>query len=188
MYHADILNELDEIIYVVEMESYELLYLNRAAREMCAGERETLGRKCHKVLQGRDEPCHFCPVDDLRDDAFHSWEYANLKFGRHFLVRDKIVSWNGRKAAGVPERGDEFRRLVCARNAAWREARDRIVIVGPAGEGDAAPAVPPPPGVEAAMSVPVEWGNGHSPGPRGFLPRPVPLRSARSFSVRVLSE
>ena len=56
MRHADILNKLDEIIYVVDMESYELLYLNRAARSLCAGERETLGRKCYKVLQGRDEP------------------------------------------------------------------------------------------------------------------------------------
>lgn len=39
MRHADILNKLDEIIYVVDMESYELLYLNRAARSLCAGER-----------------------------------------------------------------------------------------------------------------------------------------------------
>ena len=28
MRHADILNKLDEIIYVVDMESYELLYLS----------------------------------------------------------------------------------------------------------------------------------------------------------------
>ena len=221
MRHADILNKLDEIIYVVDMESYELLYLNRAARSLCAGERETLGRKCYKVLQGRDEPCHFCPVDNLRDDVFHCWEYANLKFGRHFLVRDKIVSWRGRKARlevavdvtrqqrekeclerrlnikstvmkcvrlleqtsddepltdllalvvdfymadraylaacrpcgervpqvrewhapGVPSRGDELRRWCKEGHAAWREARERIVIAGPAGEEDFASVV-----------------------------------------------
>ena len=90
MRHADILNKLDEIIYVVDMESYELLYLNRAARSLCAGERETLGRKCYKVLQGRDEPCHFCPVDNLRDDVFHCWEYANLKLAAISLFETKL--------------------------------------------------------------------------------------------------
>ncbi len=248
MRHADILNKLDEIIYVVDMESYELLYLNRAARSLCAGERETLGRKCYKVLQGRDEPCHFCPVDNLRDDVFHCWEYANLKFGRHFLVRDKIVSWRGRKARlevavdvtrqqrekeclerrlnikstvmkcvrlleqtsddepltdllalvadfymadraylaacrpcgervpqvrewhapGVPSRGDELRRWCKEGHAAWREARERIVIAGPAGEEDFASVVSPP-GVDAFMSVPVEWGDGRGSGARAAV-------------------
>lgn len=261
MRHADILNELDEIIYVVDMDSYELLFLNRAAYGLCAEEKEPLGRKCHVVLQGRDEPCNFCPVEALRTDAFHSWEYANLKFGRHFLVRDKIVAWNGHRArlevaiditnqqrekmklerrlnvestvvecirlleqtpgdapltglmglladfymadrayivasrsgagcepevhewhaAGVPSRYDEFTRQVISRHAAWTDAKERIVVAasapfsppvdGPASAvlTSAAPAVSLPPGVEALMSVPVEWGDGHSARPPATL-------------------
>ena len=59
MRHADILNKLDEIIYVVDMESYELLYLNRAARSLCAGERVPpsgwLYRQCGPLpVRGRE--------------------------------------------------------------------------------------------------------------------------------------
>lgn len=97
--HFAILNELEEVIYISDIETHELLFLNTAARKLLS-KKETdnpIGRKCYEVLQGKQSPCEFCTNHLLSKDAFYSWECANLKYGRHFLVKDKLLFWKNRK-------------------------------------------------------------------------------------------
>lgn len=56
-----VLDQIDEIIYIADMESYELLYLNRIGRERL-GELSQ-GVKCYEHLQGETAPCNFCTND-----------------------------------------------------------------------------------------------------------------------------
>lgn len=58
-----VLDQIDEIIYIADMESYELLYLNRIGRERF-GE-HSQGVKCYEHLQGETAPCNFCTNDQL---------------------------------------------------------------------------------------------------------------------------
>ena len=90
-----ILNAENDIFYISDPETYELYYLNPAGLRLM-GQRDYRGRKCYKVLQGRDEPCPFCTNSLLKKDDFYIWERTNDFCGRHFLLRDKLIPYHGR--------------------------------------------------------------------------------------------
>ena len=53
--HEKILDNLQELVYIADMETYELLYCNRAlAEEFHIPQR--LHGKCYEILQGRRDP------------------------------------------------------------------------------------------------------------------------------------
>lgn len=93
---------LDEYIgnaYISDMESYELLYLNKSACEVLRRTpQEVLGKKCYEVIQGRTSPCPFCTNHLLTRDEFYEWEFDNPVLGRTFIIKDRIVDWNGHRA------------------------------------------------------------------------------------------
>ena len=48
-------------IYICDMETYDLLYLNKSACDTLGSPSEKLlGRKCYEAIQGRSSPCPFC--------------------------------------------------------------------------------------------------------------------------------
>ena len=86
---------LEDIIYVSDPETYDVLWLNSIGQRRL-GIESFHGCKCHKLFQGLETPCPFCPLDRLSFDSFYVWEHANPVMGRHFLVKDKLVFWEGR--------------------------------------------------------------------------------------------
>lgn len=58
-----VIDEVDDIIYAVSEENYELLYMNRKAMQILGMEKEEQWRKqpCYKVLYGLDASCEQCP-------------------------------------------------------------------------------------------------------------------------------
>ena len=53
-----IAESMDEMIYVSDVDTYELYYMNPAGRVL-AGVHDYRKRKCYQVLHGRNEPCEF---------------------------------------------------------------------------------------------------------------------------------
>lgn len=94
---GNIVGALDEVVYVSDLVTYDLYYLNPAGRRL-TGICDYKGLKCYKVLQGRDEPCDFCTNSRLRRDSFYVWELNNQKFGRRFILKDKLIAWQGKMA------------------------------------------------------------------------------------------
>lgn len=92
-----VLDAVDEIVYVSDLATYDLYYLNGAGQKL-TGIHDYKGRKCYKVLQDRDEPCEFCTNDCLKRDRFYIWERNNPVWKRHFLLKDKLIQWKGRVA------------------------------------------------------------------------------------------
>ncbi len=92
-----IVEALDEIVYVSDLVTYELYYLNPAGRRL-TGAYDYKGRKCYKVLQGKDDPCEFCTNGCLRKERFHIWERYNETLKRHFILKDKLIHWHGKLA------------------------------------------------------------------------------------------
>lgn len=90
-----IIEGMDEVIYVSDLDSYELYYLNPAGR-ILTGVHDYKGHKCYKVLQGRNDPCEFCTNCKLRSDGFYVWENDNVFLKRHFILKDKLIPWNGK--------------------------------------------------------------------------------------------
>ena len=89
-----LVNELDEIVFVCDPDSYELLYLNDFGKKnfnisSCSG------KKCHEALFGLSKPCSFCKMKYSSQDDFYVWEQP-VDAGHHYLIRDKLIRWEGR--------------------------------------------------------------------------------------------
>ena len=93
-----IMEEVDEIVYVSDIATYEILYLNEFGKKVFGLTDIGKGRKCYEVLQGIDAPCPFCTNQFLNCETFYTWELTNPISHRHYLLRDKLIRWNGRLA------------------------------------------------------------------------------------------
>lgn len=93
-----VMREINEIVYISDVKTYELLYLNRRAVELLGSPAisQWRGKPCYKVLQNRNEPCEFCTNACLNKKEFYCWEHDNEMLKRHFFVKDKLVEWDGR--------------------------------------------------------------------------------------------
>ncbi len=86
-------------IYISDMNTYELLYLNKTScATLHTTKEKLLGRKCYEVIQGRTSPCPFCTNQYLSEDKFYEWEFDNPVLERTFLIKNRIVNWFGHRS------------------------------------------------------------------------------------------
>ena len=91
------LNDISEMMYVSDVETHELLFLNEAGmRNFHLDSIE--GKRCYEVLHGRSEPCPFCGEHFTDYDNIVTWENTNPITGRHYLLKDRLIEWNDRPA------------------------------------------------------------------------------------------
>jgi signal transduction histidine kinase len=92
----DVFNSMDDVIYIADPDSYELLFVN-AAFEHKFGE-NTLGEKCYRVLQRSDSPCEFCTnpfIFGTNLGNTHVWEFENKLDKRWYNIVDRAIQWQG---------------------------------------------------------------------------------------------
>lgn len=128
----DMLDQMLELVYVVDCETYELLYINSSGQKKY-GINDFNEAICYKLIQGLDEPCPFYINDKLTYDSIYSWEFTNKMLGRYFILKDRLVIWNGRKARmqiviDITEREYERNKLQSALEAE-RVIRDCIGLL-----------------------------------------------------------
>ena len=96
----NILNGLDASIYVTDMETDEILFVNQKCKDTFGIDTAT-GKKCWQVIQkGFSERCPFCPVFKLERDPGTPvvWEAYNTVTGRYYKNTDSVIDWvDGRK-------------------------------------------------------------------------------------------
>lgn len=86
-------------VYISDMDTYELLYLNQNSyKTLGKSASQVLGRKCYEVIQGRTAPCPFCTNDKLREDADYDWEFDNPLLQKTFMIKNREICWDGRRA------------------------------------------------------------------------------------------
>lgn len=96
---GQILEEFGEFIYVADVDTYDLLYMNEHAMKILNTDSETYRQyKCYELIQGLDTPCPFCTNKYLSYDQIYVWEFKNPFLRRHFSIRDKLIKWEGRTA------------------------------------------------------------------------------------------
>lgn len=90
-----VLDQIDEIIYIADLENYELLYLNRIGRERFGT--PAPGVKCYEFLQGEEKPCKFCTNGELShlQDKHITWIRQHSAAG-NMLLHDSIIDYGGR--------------------------------------------------------------------------------------------
>ncbi len=86
-------------VYIIDAESYELLYTNEKTTESVGN---VLGQPCYKALCGLDEVCEKCTaLDKLDSSGKHSIseEHYNKITGQYYFVSECLIDWiDGRKA------------------------------------------------------------------------------------------
>lgn len=123
MNRESLVEELDEIIYVSDPVTYDLYYMNRPGAEIMGYTGDSyLGKKCYEVLQGADSPCPFCTNHLLRYDQNYLWEFSNPHLGRHYILKDKLIDWNGKPARM------EFAIDITAKENVSRQLSDKLEI------------------------------------------------------------
>ena len=91
-----ILDGTNAAVYVADMQSYEILFINAHARRLLG---DVVGKICWQALQGRSLPCDFCTNDRLlRADGKPGdpviWEHYNEQLQRWFQLHDQAIPWD----------------------------------------------------------------------------------------------
>ena len=93
---ATVLDSLDALVYVADMQTYELLFVNEYGRSIWG---DIQGKICWKALQaGQDGPCPFCTNHLLLDESgaprkVHVWEFQNTVNKHWYQCRDQAIRW-----------------------------------------------------------------------------------------------
>jgi len=91
-----ILDSLDALVYVSDMETYELLFVNKYGRDIWG---DIEGSICWQKLQEDQKgPCSFCTNRYLLDSAgkpkdVYIWEFQNTKTNNWYYIHDKAIYW-----------------------------------------------------------------------------------------------
>ncbi|THB78319.1 MAG: PAS domain S-box protein [Desulfobulbaceae bacterium] len=89
-----LLDGIEDVIYVADPETYELLHANKVALDAWGD--DLIGKKCYTALQSRDEPCPFCTNEKIfgeyRGKAY-VWEFQNEVNKRWYRCSDKAIEW-----------------------------------------------------------------------------------------------
>lgn len=95
----DFFENMNEIVYVADVDTYEFIYMNRKALSVCglASLEQTKGKKCYEVLQNASAPCEICNNSELVPGQFKEWRYYNPVYNRHTMVKDTLMEVDGRR-------------------------------------------------------------------------------------------
>lgn len=91
-----ILDSIDSLVYVADMDTYELLFVNKYGRDRWGDVR---GNNCWRALQsGQTGPCEFCTNDKLIDRNTNPldpyiWEFQNTEDNQWYECRDQAIRW-----------------------------------------------------------------------------------------------
>jgi PAS domain S-box-containing protein len=91
-----ILDSIDSLVYVADMETYELLFVNKYGRDIWG---DITGKTCWETLQADQQgPCGFCTNNRLIDrDANllgpYIWEFKNTVDNEWYECRDQAIRW-----------------------------------------------------------------------------------------------
>ncbi|MDZ7270913.1 MAG: PAS domain-containing protein [candidate division KSB1 bacterium] len=115
-----VMDSISEPIYVVDMDTYEILFANRALQR--AFNRALVGGICYRNFQGYDAPCSFCTNDRIRqlNGEPYEWDYHNPVLDRDFHLVDRVIRWpDGRSvrfemAIDVTERNRAMEKLTAS--------------------------------------------------------------------------
>jgi PAS domain S-box-containing protein len=88
-----IFNSINQMIYVVDLDSHEILFINAFGKELLG--KDPTGSTCFRELHGLETPCSFCPNDKVKalKGKPYQWEFYVEKLQKTFLMLDRMIKW-----------------------------------------------------------------------------------------------
>ena len=94
--YQSVLDESQTAAYVRDICTYEVLYLNRKAKEIFHINEEYAGKNCYTLFYQQKIPCQGCPAAELKRDKI--WQREKKINERFYQAKGKIIDWCGREA------------------------------------------------------------------------------------------
>ncbi len=91
-----VLDSLDAIVYVADMDTHEILFINKYTRDVFG---DVEGGICWQVLQSeKTGPCEFCTNDKLvvsngKSSEVYNWEFQNTLNDKWYYIQDRAIRW-----------------------------------------------------------------------------------------------
>ena len=91
------LNELEEMAYITNVQTDELVFINTTGKKILQIEEQCYkGKLCYQVLYGRNAPCKECPRALLREDNYFVRKNEKSFDGNSCVKKDKLIKYQGR--------------------------------------------------------------------------------------------
>ena len=118
-----IFDSLDQMVYVSDPETYEILYVNKNLQNTLR--KEVIGKICYEEFQNLKEPCEFCTNKEIiaNNPLSSIWEHYNSNYDRHYSIVDRIIKWPDGREVRLEVATDitEVKRTMDELNAAYEE-------------------------------------------------------------------
>ncbi|MCP4139302.1 MAG: PAS domain S-box protein [Chloroflexi bacterium] len=94
---STVMDSLDASVYVADMETYEVLFVNKLMRDLFGT--DMIGKMCWETIQsGQRGPCEFCTNNRLLDakgeaNDTYVWQFQNTITNRWYELRDQAIRW-----------------------------------------------------------------------------------------------
>ncbi len=115
----------NEIVYVSDTDSYELIYMNKKALDTfgLSSVEDAAGKKCYEIIEGSGKPCTICTNPLLRKGKSMEWRYFNPRLIRPQNIYNTLIVDNCRLcrlevASDIP---------VCEHKTANNHNMDKLV-------------------------------------------------------------
>lgn len=97
--NASAFDIMDEFIYIIDIDNYDMLFMNKLAKERFNVTDDSIkGKKCYEILRGINEPCSFCGAAGMTMDNVCRWLSHNKLVNEYHQVLDTPVIYKGRAA------------------------------------------------------------------------------------------
>ena len=95
----ELFENLSEIVYVSDIDTHELIYMNKRTMEKYGfnSYEEYPVKKCYEVLQRSSLQAAMCTNTELAEGQFKEWQYFNPNIGKTFALKDTLIIDGGRR-------------------------------------------------------------------------------------------
>lgn len=94
----EVLNEINEIVYIIDPDTNELLFMNNAAKKEFGVNKIPEHSKCYELLHNNTKPCISCLNKKLSKNKVYEWEYTNPVSNKHYIIKDKLIPFKDKIA------------------------------------------------------------------------------------------
>lgn len=118
-----IMDGLDALVYIADMDTYEVLFVNKYAQNIWG---DITGATCWKTLQSNQSgPCEFCTNEKLVDangksTGVYKWEFQNTVDNKWYDCHDRAIKWTDGRLVRLEIAGN-----ITERKQAESEVRDQ---------------------------------------------------------------
>ncbi len=90
---------MNEIIYITDIDTYEVVYMNQCARELYGVKNlsDIKNTKCYELMWNSATPCAMCSNPKIVNGGVYECQNFNQHFQKYFKLKDQMVLHEGRR-------------------------------------------------------------------------------------------